>query len=145
MQIAHLSWATWAIRSRSLISLERPEWFAHGRSFLLRDLSNSLTVAHFSWAIWANRSQSLISFERNERMSEFPALKIFCYVAYRDSLTRLILLTFNTVFMLNCSTNEPSLAWIWIIWTAVRTRASYCRPNLQMRHGNMRQKAMYIV
>ena len=62
---------TWANCSRSLICLERPERFAHGRSFPLSDLSDSLTVAHFSWAIWANRSQSLIWFEQNEQMSKW--------------------------------------------------------------------------
>ena len=64
-----------------LISSERPEQIAHGRSFPLSDLSDLLMVAHMSWAIWANRSQSLIWFERNElneRMSDerFPALLI---------------------------------------------------------------------
>ncbi len=76
---AHLSWVTWANCSWSLICHERPEQFAHGHSFVLSDLSDSLTVAHLSWAIWANRSQSLIWFEQNERLSneqirEFPAL-----------------------------------------------------------------------
>ena len=46
LTVAQLSWATWAIRSWSLICLERPE--------------RSLTFTHFSWAIWANCSQSLI-------------------------------------------------------------------------------------
>ena len=60
---AHFLWATWANRSWSLICLERPERFGHGRSFVLSDLSQSLAVAHLIWAKWAN-----------ERMSEFPAL-----------------------------------------------------------------------
>ena len=30
------------------------------RSFLVSDLSDSLTIAHFLWATWANRSWSLI-------------------------------------------------------------------------------------
>ena len=77
---AHLSWASWANCSRSLICLERPEWFAHGHSFVLSNLSDLLTVAYLSWAIWTNRLQSLIWFEQNKRMSnepmsEFPALK----------------------------------------------------------------------
>ena len=55
---------TWVNRSWSLICLERPDQFAHGRSF---PLSDSLKVAHLSWAIWTNCSQSLIWFERNER------------------------------------------------------------------------------
>ena len=69
--LAHFLWATWANRSWSLICLERPERFAHGRSFPLSDLSDLLTVAHLSWAIWANCSQPLLWFERNEQMSEW--------------------------------------------------------------------------
>ena len=68
----------WANRSGLLICLERPERFAHGfisserperfangSSFVLCDLSKSLTVAHL---IWANEQMS------DEQMSEFPAL-----------------------------------------------------------------------
>ena len=66
--------------AHSLIYHERPEKIAHGRSFVLSNLSDSLTVTHLSWAILGNRSQSLIWFEQNERMSdermsEFPALQ----------------------------------------------------------------------
>ena len=71
-------------------------------SFIMSDLSKSLTVVHFSWATWANlltvalltwatwtilltvthlswaiwayRSQSLIWIEQSERMREFPTL-----------------------------------------------------------------------
>ena len=46
LTVAHLSWATWAIRSRSLFWYEQPEQFAYSRSFVLSDLSESLTVAH---------------------------------------------------------------------------------------------------
>ena len=48
---AHLSWATWANRSWLLICHERPEWFAQGCSFVLSDLSESLTVAQLIWVI----------------------------------------------------------------------------------------------
>ena len=68
LTVAHLSWATWAIRSLSLFWYEWPERFAHSHSFFLSDLSKSLTVAHLIWAIWANERMS------NEQMSEFPAL-----------------------------------------------------------------------
>ena len=37
---AHLSWATWANRSRWLICHEWPEQYAHGRSFDMSDLSD---------------------------------------------------------------------------------------------------------
>ena len=50
----HLSWATWAICSRLLICLERPERFAHSRLIVLSNLSKSLTVAHLIWGKWAN-------------------------------------------------------------------------------------------
>ena len=46
-QIAHLSWATWGIRSRSLICLERSERIAHSRSF---DLSKMSEWANERWA-----------------------------------------------------------------------------------------------
>ena len=97
----------------SFISSERPEQIAHGRSFPLRDLSDSLTVAHLSWAIWANRSQSLIWFERNEqmskwanermsdeRMSKFPALP-FCHTLPKCN-TCWVLFTFWRQFIENC-------------------------------------------
>ena len=32
---------------------ERPERIAHSRSFVLIDLSESLTVAHLIWGVWA--------------------------------------------------------------------------------------------
>ena len=59
LMVAHLSWATWAIRSRLLISFERPEQFAHGRSFVLSDPSKLLTVTHLIWAKWANSQPCL--------------------------------------------------------------------------------------
>ena len=52
--VAHLSWATWAIRSRLLFWHEQPERFAHSRSFVLSDLRKSPTVSHLIWAIWVN-------------------------------------------------------------------------------------------
>ena len=60
----------------SLISSERPERFAHGRSFVLSDLSESLTVAHLIWAKWVNEQMS------NEQISEFPALEKTVYNIY---------------------------------------------------------------
>ena len=52
---------------------------ANSHSFVMSNLSGSLTVAHLSWAIWANCWQLLIWSERSERMSdewmrEFPTL-----------------------------------------------------------------------
>ena len=62
---AHLSWGTWANR----ICHEWPEQFAHSRSFVLRDLSESLTVAYLIWgrdlSKWANE------WWENEPLSEW--------------------------------------------------------------------------
>ena len=44
---AHFWWGTWAIRSQSHISSEPCEWIAHGRSFLVSNLSDSLTSLIF--------------------------------------------------------------------------------------------------
>ena len=57
----HFWWASWAIRSQSLISSERCEQIAHGRSFLVSNLSDSLT--------------SLIWFEQNERFTHIAHKK----------------------------------------------------------------------
>ena len=49
-----------------LIYHELPERNAHSWSFVLSDLSNSLTVALLTWATWVIGSQSLICPERSE-------------------------------------------------------------------------------
>ena len=67
---AHLSWVTWANCSHLLICHERPERFAHSRSFVLSNLSESLTFAHLSWAIWAHERMC------DEQMSKFPTLQV---------------------------------------------------------------------
>ena len=66
-----------------LIYHEQPEQIAHGRSFLMSNLSDLLTVALLIWATWAifsqslicleraNQSKLLIWFEQNEQMSEW--------------------------------------------------------------------------
>ena len=98
--VAHFWWATWAIcshcsflvsnLSKSLICHEQPEQFAHRRSFVLRDLSKSLTVTH---VIWANEQMSdeqmsdeQMSDEQmsDERMSEFPALSLTPWTQGQD-------------------------------------------------------------
>ena len=65
-----LSWATWLNPLWLLIFHDRPERFAHSRSFDMSYLSDSLTVAHLSWAIWVNCSQTLIWYEQSEQMSD---------------------------------------------------------------------------
>ena len=73
---AHFCWVTWAncswllicheraIRSWSFFWYERPEQFAHSHSFVLSDLSESLTVPYLIWAKWANMRWA------NEQMSD---------------------------------------------------------------------------
>ena len=105
--IAHFWWATWEICSHRSIQkreggnlsvfLNLPKKRTiNACSFIISDLSESLTVehlswatwaicspllnAHLAWAIWANRSQWLIWSERSEKMrewamSKFPTLK----------------------------------------------------------------------
>ena len=75
---AHLSWVTWANCSHLLICHERPERFAHSRSFVLSDPANSshwyISLEQFEqmsnmskWAIWAN--------EQFEQMSKWAKSK----------------------------------------------------------------------
>ena len=61
--------------SNLLICPERPERIAHICSFVMSDLSDSLTVAHLSWGTWANRSHFFICPERFEQMSEWAMSK----------------------------------------------------------------------
>ena len=68
--------ATWMICSQLLIFGGRLAQIAHGRSLLVSNLSDSLSVAHLSWAIWANCSQLLIKMSNFEQMSGFPTLII---------------------------------------------------------------------
>ena len=55
--------------AHSLICHERPEQIAQGCSFVMSDLSDSLTVPVLTWSTWVNRSQSLICPERSERIA----------------------------------------------------------------------------
>ena len=93
-QLAHIAyfwWATWAIHSNRLLQKkkfkhtkkynffeeiahlliyhEQPERIAHGCSFVMSDLSDSLMVALLLWATWAICSQSLICLEWSEQIA----------------------------------------------------------------------------
>ena len=68
------------------------------RSFLVRDLSDSLTIAHFLWAMWANCSWLLIFGERPERFGHIAQSK---WVIVSESLTSL-------------TKNEPPNAFITV-------------------------------
>ena len=79
--VTHLSWATRAIRSWSLICLEQPEQFAHNRSFVLSDLSESLrslmtndsargmscTSTPYTYASWKRNIETLNRKAKQER------------------------------------------------------------------------------
>ena len=56
---AHFWWATWAIRSWSLIPSKRTEWIAHGRSFVLKDLSDSLTLLRRNLLLFLKKFKKL--------------------------------------------------------------------------------------
>ena len=92
---ALLSWATWANRSRSLFchatwvihlrSLfchERPERFAQSGTFVLSNLSKSLTVAHWNERFWANERWA------NERIPNPGKVLLFCYLRKGRSYSR---------------------------------------------------------
>ena len=73
LTVAHLSWATWAIGSQSIICLERSEQIAHSRSFDL-----------IEWA--------------NEQMNEFPAvwIRIQIHITNPDPLNCWIPIQFGS-------------------------------------------------
>ena len=68
LTFAHLSWASWAIRSQSLICPERSEQIAHIRSFVLIDLSKwansqpwstnwpDINTVQYKWMTWGVKS-----------------------------------------------------------------------------------------
>ena len=64
LTVAHLSWATWGICSRWLISPEQPEGFAHSRSFVLSNLSQSL--------IWSERFEQMSEWAMSEWANSQP-------------------------------------------------------------------------
>ena len=71
-------WGMGSIRewfAHSLIFGKLPEWFAHNCSFLLSDLSESLTVTLLSWETWAIRS--LRSEEMSKSFSSFFTVKTY--------------------------------------------------------------------
>ena len=79
---AQFWWATWANRSWWLIFGERPEWFTHGRSFVVSDLSDSLTSLVFltnkkvqKYDFSKKNVKRIARFcERKSNLSEFPTL-----------------------------------------------------------------------
>ena len=100
--------------AHSLIYHERPERIAHGCSFFMCDLSDSLTVAHLSWAIWANRSQSLIWFERSERMSDERSQRILLERGHKfifKKIEKWIQEIFYFIYVFASGGGFPPLPW----------------------------------
>ena len=56
----------------------------------LEQPEHSLTVAHFPWAIWANRSQSFMWFEWNEQMNDSLTVAHFCWAIWANRSQSLI-------------------------------------------------------
>ena len=54
-------------------------------SFIMSDLSESLTVTHLSWATWAIRSQSLICPEQSERIAQIRSFDLSDLSKWVDS------------------------------------------------------------
>ena len=76
---------------QSLICHER---FAHSRSFVLSDLSKSLTVANLIWVIWANDRMI------DEWMSKFPTLELIRYKKnYHINDHSVLLIVINCCFI----------------------------------------------
>ena len=102
----------WAIHSfaqknewftHSLISSEQPERIAHGPSFVLSDLNNSLRVAHFLWATWAIRSFDLSEMSQwamSKLANSQPCALLFsfgksCYWQCYSCINRWTIVDFN--------------------------------------------------
>ena len=96
-QFAHLSWATWANRSHSLICYERPEQFAHIRSFVLSDLSewaNSQPCIHIiiNWSGMLNVNSEIHKIRASLAV---PDLQFLCTAVH-------VILSFSVAFSLYC-------------------------------------------
>ena len=125
---AHLSWATWANRSQSLICHERPERFAHCCSFVLSNLSESLTVAHLIWAMskWANsqpwfqeRSSLFFLNTSNEYCTQCTVLCVLYIIKYIRKI-----LSNVKHFRWDCfNVDNNSLSYEhWTIWKPCKDR-----------------------
>ena len=71
----------------SLFCAERPEGIAHGCSFVMRHLTDWLTVTHLSWVTWANCSHlhnahlswviwAMYLLKRNQHMTECTYVRV---------------------------------------------------------------------
>ena len=110
-RMAHFAHQKWATMSDSLRSLRGNERMSDSlkkmsdsliRSFLVSDLSQSLTIAHFLWATWANCSWSLIFGQRNERLPQIAHFKL------SDLSDSLMVAHLSWAIWANCSQ--------WLIW-----------------------------
>ena len=100
-------------------------------SFVLSDLSDSLTVAHFLWATWAIRSQPLICLERSERIAHscsFDLSKMGKWVNERipSPVPDLWLVDLFCPILKN-STLHPNVEYFWRWWTfPLGAQKNYC-------------------
>ena len=106
-------------------------------SFLVNNLSNSLTVAHFWWVTWVNRSRLLIFGEQPERFAHSCSFVI-------SDLSNLLLLPFkkegmsesliflktsdlliHSFIMCNLSKSLMVALLSWVTW-AIRSQSLIC-------------------
>ena len=96
----HFWWATWAIH-----------W---DRSFLLSNLSQSLTVAYLSWATWA--IGSLQGWEFAHRFSK----QIACFLPKNEWMSNLLKKTSDSLicsFLVRDLINSLTIAhFLWVTW-----------------------------
>ena len=108
------------------------------RSFLVSDLSDSLTIAHFLWAPWANRSRTLIWFKRNERWANERIPSPGFQWAYRLQTSNWKYISGSISTRHNFYTNQLSLQWghtllffifktAWLYWTSTHEIAVYTK------------------
>ena len=122
LTVAHLSWATWAIRSQSLICFEKSEGIAHSRSFDLSEFSalafifmlylvlfwSSEMCIHvrylgWLWATWPIYFR--LSIVREGFMVAGNCTTLFCPVSHTDNYK------YYTVYI-NCGAGESGLGQI---------------------------------
>ena len=122
----------WAIRSFAHFG-ERPERFALDRSFLLSELSESLTVAHLSWMTWAIRSLC------SEGMSESFPLKKNLFKKCKKRTKNTIFLSDSLIF---CERKRKwaicSFAHLSCVTWTIRSQSLICPE----RFEGMREWAM---
>ena len=83
LMFAQFWWAIWANRSWSLSFVEQPERFAHSHSFVMSDLSNSLTSL-----FWKGRMSEALGFLNLQKKTFTKCKKIQIYSIFFERFTR---------------------------------------------------------